>query len=78
MTSIASPAETATHDAPHWASALYILLGASVWGIAWYPYRLLNGWGLGSLLASSMTARRRPSSRRWRCGGISTRSGGPG
>ncbi|WP_197338713.1 DMT family transporter [Ralstonia solanacearum] len=55
MTSIASPAETATHDAPHWASALYILLGASVWGIAWYPYRLLNGWGLGSLLASSMT-----------------------
>ncbi len=55
MTSIASPAETATHDAPQWASALYILLGASIWGIAWYPYRLLNGWGLGSMLASSVT-----------------------
>ncbi|MGD7293634.1 DMT family transporter, partial [Ralstonia pseudosolanacearum] len=55
MTSIASPAQAATHDASQWTSALYILVGASVWGISWYPYRLLAGWGLGSLLASAMT-----------------------
>ncbi|MHA6822081.1 DMT family transporter [Ralstonia pseudosolanacearum] len=55
MTSIASPAQAATHDAPQWTSALHILIGASVWGISWYPYRLLAGWGLGSLLASAMT-----------------------
>ena len=55
MTTIASPAETSVHHEPQWTAALFILLGASVWGISWYPYRLLAGWGLGSMLASSMT-----------------------
>jgi len=55
MTSIASSADAATHHEPQWAAALFILLGASVWGIAWYPYRVLAGWGLGGMLASSMT-----------------------
>ncbi|MDE2204877.1 MAG: EamA family transporter [Burkholderiaceae bacterium] len=55
MTSIASSADTATHHEPQWAAALFILLGASVWGIAWYPYRLLAAWGLGGMLASSLT-----------------------
>ena len=62
MTTIASsapssgtPADSAAHNEPQWAAALFILLGASVWGISWYPYRLLAGWGLGSMLASSMT-----------------------
>jgi drug/metabolite transporter (DMT)-like permease len=55
MTSIASPADTAAHHEPQWSAALFILLGASVWGIAWYPYRLLADWGLGGMLASTMT-----------------------
>ncbi|MCO5398935.1 DMT family transporter [Ralstonia soli] len=55
MTTIASPADTAAHHEPQWTAALFILLGASVWGISWYPYRLLAGWGLGSMLASSLT-----------------------
>ncbi|MCO5412592.1 MULTISPECIES: DMT family transporter [Ralstonia] len=58
MTTIASSApaaDSASHHEPQWAAALFILVGASVWGISWYPYRLLAGWGLGSMLASSMT-----------------------
>ncbi|KHK58429.1 hypothetical protein PI87_01305 [Ralstonia sp. A12] len=62
MTTIASsapssgtPADSATHYEPQWTAALFILVGASVWGISWYPYRLLAGWGLGSMLASSVT-----------------------
>ena len=55
MTTIASSAETSAHHEPQWTAALFILLGASVWGISWYPYRLLAGWGLGSMLASTMT-----------------------
>ena len=58
MTTIASStpsADGAVHREPQWTAALFILLGASVWGISWFPYRLLAGWGLGSMLASSMT-----------------------
>ena len=55
MTSIASSADASAHHEPQWAAACFILLGASVWGISWYPYRLLAAWGLGSMLASSMT-----------------------
>jgi len=50
-----TPANAATHHEPQWTAALFILLGASVWGISWYPYRLLASWGLGSMLASSTT-----------------------
>jgi hypothetical protein len=41
MTSIASSADASAHHEPQWAAAFFILLGASVWGISWYPYRLL-------------------------------------
>jgi drug/metabolite transporter (DMT)-like permease len=37
-------------------SSLSILLGASVWGIAWFPYRLLNGWGLGGMSAAALVS----------------------
>ncbi|MDF3881916.1 EamA/RhaT family transporter, partial [Cupriavidus basilensis] len=33
-----------------------ILLGASVWGIAWFPYRLLAGWGLGGMTAAALVS----------------------
>jgi len=37
-------------------SSLSILLGASVWGIAWFPYRVLAGWGLGGLRAAALVS----------------------
>lgn len=38
------------------APALSILLGSSVWGIAWYPYRLLGAWGISALVAQTLAA----------------------
>lgn len=49
-----SPPNHAAHGGSL-AATLSILFGASIWGIAWYPYRLLAGWGLGGLMASAMT-----------------------
>lgn len=37
-------------------ASLSILLGASVWGIAWYPYRLLAAWGLGGMKAAAVVS----------------------
>jgi len=37
-------------------SSLSILLGASVWGIAWFPYRVLAGWGLGGMSAAALVS----------------------
>jgi drug/metabolite transporter (DMT)-like permease len=37
------------------APVLAILVGASVWGFAWYPYRLMAGLGLGGLFAAAAT-----------------------
>lgn len=42
---------------PHaFKSTLSILLGASVWGIAWFPYRVLAGWGLGGMTAAALVS----------------------
>lgn len=38
------------------APALSILVGSSVWGIAWYPYRLLGVWGMSALVAQTLAA----------------------
>lgn len=53
MSSIANTSNTSSSHA--FAPALSILIGASVWGFAWYPYRLMAGLGLGGLLAASLT-----------------------
>ncbi|WP_354682311.1 DMT family transporter [Cupriavidus necator] len=37
-------------------ASLSILLGASVWGIAWFPYRVLAGWGLGGMHAAALVS----------------------
>ncbi|CAG2127297.1 hypothetical protein LMG31506_00427 [Cupriavidus yeoncheonensis] len=37
-------------------SSLSILIGASVWGIAWFPYRVLAGWGLGGMSAAALVS----------------------
>ncbi|SDC03240.1 EamA domain-containing membrane protein RarD [Cupriavidus sp. YR651] len=45
------------HADPHSVkSSLSILFGASVWGIAWFPYRVLNGWGLGGMSAAALVS----------------------
>ncbi len=51
----------ASHADPHadtdtFKASLSILLGASVWGIAWYPYRLLAAWGLGGMKAAAVVS----------------------
>lgn len=55
----ASPASSCAPagSEPHaFKSTLSILLGASVWGIAWFPYRLLAGWGLGGMTAAALVS----------------------
>ncbi|AKJ68224.1 hypothetical protein PATSB16_21960 [Pandoraea thiooxydans] len=42
--------------APGWAPALSILVGSSVWGISWYPYRMLLTWGISAALAQVLSA----------------------
>ncbi len=37
-------------------ASLSILIGASVWGIAWFPYRVLAGWGLGGMHAAALVS----------------------
>jgi drug/metabolite transporter (DMT)-like permease len=37
-------------------SSLSILIGASVWGIAWFPYRVLASWGLGGMSAAALVS----------------------
>lgn len=48
----------AQHAADHhpFKASLSILLGASVWGIAWYPYRVLAGWGIGGMSAAALVS----------------------
>ncbi|TMS58858.1 DMT family transporter [Imbroritus primus] len=46
---------TSTTHSHSLAPVLAILVGASVWGFAWYPYRLMAGLGLGGLLAAAAT-----------------------
>ncbi|VVE24684.1 DMT family transporter [Pandoraea terrigena] len=38
------------------APALTILIGSSVWGLAWFPYRLLAQWGVAAVPAQIGTA----------------------
>ncbi|WP_374626903.1 DMT family transporter [Pandoraea sp.] len=38
------------------APALAILMGSSVWGLAWYPYRVLAEWGVTAVAAQICTA----------------------
>ncbi|VVE26820.1 EamA family transporter [Pandoraea terrae] len=38
------------------APALAILLGSSVWGLAWYPYRVLQLWGVDAVSSQACTA----------------------
>jgi drug/metabolite transporter (DMT)-like permease len=49
----ASPVPMSASDPHSIQSSLSILIGASVWGIAWFPYRLLAGWGLGGMTAAA-------------------------
>ncbi|MGO4329954.1 DMT family transporter [Cupriavidus sp. 2TAF22] len=51
-----SALSAAPADAHGFKSALSILLGASVWGIAWFPYRVLAGWGLGGMTAAALVS----------------------
>lgn len=32
-----------------------LVTGAFIWGVIWYPYRVLQAWGIDGLLASSLT-----------------------
>lgn len=32
-----------------------LLLGATIWGVAWYPYRILEQYGIGGELSTTMT-----------------------
>lgn len=36
-------------------STASLLLGATIWGVAWYPYRLLEQHGIGGELATTLT-----------------------
>ncbi|VVE16115.1 DMT family transporter [Pandoraea anhela] len=38
------------------APALAILIGSSVWGLAWFPYRVLAQWGVAAVPAQICTA----------------------
>ncbi|MDM8355767.1 DMT family transporter [Pandoraea communis] len=38
------------------APALSILIGSSVWGLAWFPYRMLGQWGVAAVPAQICTA----------------------
>ncbi|VVE81299.1 DMT family transporter [Pandoraea sputorum] len=38
------------------APALAILIGSSVWGLAWFPYRILAQWGVAAVPAQICTA----------------------
>ena len=38
------------------APALAILIGSSVWGLAWFPYRVLAEWGVAAVPAQICTA----------------------
>ncbi|MGC7403424.1 DMT family transporter [Pandoraea pneumonica] len=38
------------------APALAILIGSSVWGLAWFPYRVLAQWGVAAVPAQACTA----------------------
>ncbi len=53
-----SPVATQHSAADHHSvkASLAILLGASVWGIAWYPYRVLASWGLGGMSAAALVS----------------------
>ncbi|MEM5428601.1 DMT family transporter [Cupriavidus oxalaticus] len=51
VTALAAPADRHAIKA-----SLSILLGASVWGIAWFPYRVLAGWGLGGMHAAALVS----------------------
>lgn len=49
-------AQAAPADRHAVKASLSILLGASVWGIAWFPYRVLAGWGLGGMHAAALVS----------------------
>ncbi|MBP0630915.1 DMT family transporter [Cupriavidus sp. AcVe19-1a] len=49
-------AQAAPADRHAVKASLSILLGASVWGIVWFPYRLLAGWGLGGMHAAALVS----------------------
>lgn len=49
---VASGASVRTRAAP----ALAILIGSSVWGLAWFPYRMLAQWGVAAVPAQACTA----------------------
>ncbi len=38
-----------------WQPAISVLVGAIVWGLIWYPYRVLTDWGLPGTLSSFLT-----------------------
>lgn len=40
---------------PHRVALAGLLTGALVWGLIWYPYRVLASWGLSGILATSAT-----------------------
>ncbi len=39
----------------HWLAPLALVVAATVWGIVWYPYRILEAAGLSGSLASLLT-----------------------
>ena len=42
-------------DRRHWLAPLALLVAATIWGIVWYPYRLLEAAGVSGSLASLLT-----------------------
>lgn len=39
----------------HWLAPIALVVAATIWGIVWYPYRLLESAGLSGSLASLLT-----------------------
>lgn len=57
MSNLPAPSTAPASAEPHvFKSTFSILMGASVWGIAWFPYRLLAGWGLGGMTAAALVS----------------------
>ncbi|VVE47371.1 EamA family transporter [Pandoraea aquatica] len=51
-----APGVTSTSFSTRAAPALAILIGSSVWGLAWFPYRVLAQWGVAAVPAQICTA----------------------
>jgi drug/metabolite transporter (DMT)-like permease len=51
----ATPSQSTPITSPTWQPTLALLIGASFWGVIWYPFRLLSQAGISGAWSSALT-----------------------